>query len=160
MLAVWSLVPLPFLNPACTSGSSWFTFCWSLTGRILSINLSNMWNECNCMVVCTFFDTALLWNWNENWPFPFLWWLSFPNLLAFEYSTLTASSCFRILISSSGIPSPPLALFLLMLPWLHTPGCLSLRWVITPSWLSGSLRSFVLYFCVFLPPLLNLFCFC
>ena len=24
MLAIWSLVPLPFLNPACTSGSSWF----------------------------------------------------------------------------------------------------------------------------------------
>ena len=30
MLAIWSLVPLPFLNPACTSGSSWFTYCWSL----------------------------------------------------------------------------------------------------------------------------------
>ena len=30
MLAVWSLVPLPFLNPTCTSGSSWFTYCWSL----------------------------------------------------------------------------------------------------------------------------------
>ena len=25
MLAVWSLVPLPFLNLACTSGSSQFT---------------------------------------------------------------------------------------------------------------------------------------
>ena len=24
MLAIWSLVPLPFLNPAWTSGSSWF----------------------------------------------------------------------------------------------------------------------------------------
>ena len=30
MLAIWSLVPLPFLNPACTSGSSRFTYCWSL----------------------------------------------------------------------------------------------------------------------------------
>ena len=30
MLAIWSLVSLPFLNPACTSGSSWFTYCWSL----------------------------------------------------------------------------------------------------------------------------------
>ena len=29
MLAIWSLVPLPFLNPAWTSGSSWFTYCWS-----------------------------------------------------------------------------------------------------------------------------------
>ena len=26
MLAIWSPVPLPFLNPACTSGSSRFTY--------------------------------------------------------------------------------------------------------------------------------------
>ena len=39
MLAVWSLVPLPFLNPACTSGSSQFTSSWSLAWRILSITL-------------------------------------------------------------------------------------------------------------------------
>ena len=30
MLATWSLFPLPFLNPAWTSGSSWFMYCWSL----------------------------------------------------------------------------------------------------------------------------------
>ena len=39
MLAIWSLVPLPFLNPACTSGSSWFTYYWTLAWRILSITL-------------------------------------------------------------------------------------------------------------------------
>ena len=39
MLAIWSLVPLPFLIPAWTFGSSWFTYCWSLTWRILSITL-------------------------------------------------------------------------------------------------------------------------
>ena len=39
MLAIWSLVPLPFLNPAWTSGSSWFTYCWSLAWRILYITL-------------------------------------------------------------------------------------------------------------------------
>ena len=39
MLTVWSLVPLPFLNPAWTSGSSQFMYCWSLTCRILSIAL-------------------------------------------------------------------------------------------------------------------------
>ena len=27
MLVILSLVLLPFLNPACTSGSSWFTYC-------------------------------------------------------------------------------------------------------------------------------------
>ena len=39
MLVIWSLVPLPFLNPAWTSGSSWFMYCWSLAWRILSITL-------------------------------------------------------------------------------------------------------------------------
>ena len=39
MLAIWSLVPLPFLNPACTSGSSQFMYCWSLARRVLSIIL-------------------------------------------------------------------------------------------------------------------------
>ena len=39
MLAIWSLVPLPFLKQAWTSGSSQFTYCWSLAWRILSIIL-------------------------------------------------------------------------------------------------------------------------
>ena len=39
MLAIWSLVPLPFLNPAWPSGSSQFMHCWSLAWRILSITL-------------------------------------------------------------------------------------------------------------------------
>ena len=39
MLAIWSLFPLPFLKPAWTSGSSRFTYCWSLAWRILSIPL-------------------------------------------------------------------------------------------------------------------------
>ena len=39
VLEIWSLVPLPFLNPPWTSGSSWFTYCWSLVWRMLSITL-------------------------------------------------------------------------------------------------------------------------
>ena len=39
MLTIWSLVSLPFLNPPWTSGSSQFTYCWSLAWRILSITL-------------------------------------------------------------------------------------------------------------------------
>ena len=39
MLAIWSLIPLPFLKPAWTSGSSRFTYCWSLAWRILSSTL-------------------------------------------------------------------------------------------------------------------------
>ena len=43
MLAIWSLVPLRFLNPAWTSGSSQFTYYWSLIWRVLShIGLAKM----------------------------------------------------------------------------------------------------------------------
>jgi len=74
--------PPPFLKPAWTSGSSRFTYWWSLAWRILSI--TSVWDECNCTVVCTCFGIAFLWDWNENWPFPVLWpLLSFPNLLAY-----------------------------------------------------------------------------
>ena len=38
-LAIWSLVPPPFLNPAWTFVSSRFTYCWSLAWRILNITL-------------------------------------------------------------------------------------------------------------------------
>ena len=45
---------------------------------------ASMWNKCNAVVFWTFFGIALLWNWNENWPFPVLWpLLSFTNLLAY-----------------------------------------------------------------------------
>ena len=42
MFATWSLVPLYFLNPACTSGSSRFMYYWSLAWRILSISLQQL----------------------------------------------------------------------------------------------------------------------
>ena len=62
-----------------------------------------------------------------------------------ECSTFTASS-FRIWNSSAGILSPPLALFLMVLPKAHLTahsGMSDSRWVITPSRLTGSLRSFL-----------------
>ena len=61
-----------------------------------------------------------------------------------ECSTLTASS-FRIWNSSMGIPSPPPALFVVMLSkaYLTSHSRMSgSRLVITPSWLSRSWRSF------------------
>ena len=82
------------------------------------------------MVVWPFFGIAFLWDWNENWPFPVLWLLlSFPNLLAYWVQRFHIASSFRIWNSSTGIPSPPLALFVVMLSkasWLHIPGCLAL----------------------------------
>ena len=35
----FDLFHLPFLNPAWTSGSSWFTYCWSLAWKILRLTL-------------------------------------------------------------------------------------------------------------------------
>ena len=47
-------------------------------------HFANMWDECNCAVIWTFFGIAFLWDWNENWPFPVLWLLlSFPDLLSY-----------------------------------------------------------------------------
>ena len=44
---------------------------------------ASMWDGCNFAIVWTFFGIAFLWDWNENWPLPYLWpLLSFPNLLA------------------------------------------------------------------------------
>ena len=105
-----------------------------------------MWNECNCMVVWTFFDTALFWDWKENRLFPVLWQLlSFPNLWHIECSTFKASS-FRIWNSLAGIPLLPLALFTVKLPKAHLASQVRIsgsRWVITPWWLSRSLRPFL-----------------
>ena len=89
MLAIWSLVSLPFLNPAWTSGILWFTYYWSLSWRTFSIILlackTVRYNfEYNCLVFWTIYGIAFLWDWNENWPFPVLGpLLSFPNLLAY-----------------------------------------------------------------------------
>ena len=73
-----------------------------------------------------------------------------------ECGTFTTSS-FRIWNSSTGIPSPQLAFLIVMLPKAHLTWHSRMsgsRWVIIPSWLSGSWRSFlysssVQFFCVF-----------
>ena len=83
MLAICSLILLPFLNPAWTSGN--------MVHVLLKLHLENfehyfasVWDECKCVIIWTFFGIAFLWGWNENWPFPVLWpLLSFPNLLAY-----------------------------------------------------------------------------
>ena len=141
MLAIWSLVSLPFLKPAWTSGSSWFMYCWSLAWRILSITLLSMWDECDCAVVWTFFGIAFLWigmktdlfqSGGHCWVFQICWHI--------ECSTFTVSS-FWIWNSSAGIPSPQIALFVVMLPKAHLilhSRMSGSRWVIIPSWLSGS----------------------
>ena len=69
MLAVWSLLPLPFLNPACTSGTSRFMYCLKPSVKYFEHYLASMWNERSCTVVWTLFGIALFWDWNESWTF-------------------------------------------------------------------------------------------
>ena len=134
MLAVWSVVPLPFLKPVWTSGIWQFLYCWSLAWSTLSI--TSMWDEFNCAVVWTFFGIGtkidLFQSCGYCWVFQTCWHI--------ECITFTASS-FRIWNSSTGIPSPPLALFVVMLSKAHLTSHSRMsgsRWVITPSWLSHS----------------------
>ena len=90
-------------------------------------------------------ETDLCQSCGHCWVFQIFWHI--------ECSTLTTSS-FRIWNSSAGIPSPPLALFIVMLPKAHLTSHSRMsgsRWVTTPLWLSGSVRYFfVQFFCVFL----------
>ena len=80
---------------------------------------TSVWDECNCVIVWAFFGIAFLWDWNETWPFPVLWpLLSFPNLLACWVQHFH-SIVFQVWNNSTGIPSPPLALFVVMLSKAH-----------------------------------------
>ena len=118
MLAIWSLVPLPFLNPAVHLE----VLCLILLKPKLKDfehYLASMWKEYNCMVVWTFFGIAFLWDWNENWTFQpcgHCW--VFQICWHIECSTFTASS-FRIWNSSARIPLLPLVWFVVMLPKTH-----------------------------------------
>ena len=123
---------------------------------------TGVWDECNCVVVwaslaLTFFGIGMKTDFFQScdhcWVFQICW--------HSECSTLTASS-FRIWNSSTGVPSSPLALIIVMLPKAHLTlhsRMSGSKWVITPSRLYGSWKFFA-WFCVFLPPLLNIFCFC
>ena len=144
MLVIWSLVPLPFLNP-WTSGSSWFAYCWSLAWRILSITLlacemSAIVRSFEHSLTLPFFGTGMKINlfqsWGHCWFFQICWHI--------ECSTFRASS-FRIWNSSTEIPWPPLALFVVMLPKTYFTSHSRMsgsRWLIIPSWLSILIRSF------------------
>ena len=80
------------------------------------------------------------------------WWV-FQICWHTECSTFTASS-FRFWNSSTGIPSPPLVLLIVILPKAHLTSHSRMsgsRWVITPSWFSELWRSLLysssVYYC-------------
>ena len=96
MLAIWSLVPLTFLKPAWTPGSSQFIYCWSQAWRNLSITLlacemsAIVWSFEHSLALPFFgivMKTDLFQSCGHCWVFQICWHI--------EYSTFTASS-FRI----------------------------------------------------------------
>ena len=99
-----------FLKTAWTSGNSWFTYCWSLAWRILSITLLTC--EMNAIVrsfkhslALPFFRIGMKTDFFQScghcWVVQIFWHI--------ECSTFITSS-FRIWNSSTGILSPPLCL--------------------------------------------------
>ena len=131
-----------------TSGSSVFSKfslnIWKFMVHILlksglenfEYYFASVWDECNCVVVWTFFGIAFFGIGTKTdlfqccghcWVFQVCWQI--------ERSTFTASS-FRSWNSSTGIPSPPLALFTVMLPKARLTSHFRMsgsRWVITSS---------------------------
>ena len=136
-----------FSKPSLYIGIPQLTYCWRLAWRTLSKILHHVkWEQWNCSL--NILGIVLLWIWIENWHFPvlepLLW---FPNLLLYWVQHLYSIIFFRIWNSSAGIPSPPLALFIVMLPKAPLTSHSRMsgsQWVITSLWLSRSLR-----FCCF-----------
>ena len=124
-LNIWKLAVHVLLKPGLENFEQCFT---------------SMWDECNCVVVWAFLalpffgigmKTDLFQSCGHCWVFQICWHI--------ECSTFTASS-FRIWNSSTGIPSPPRALFVLMLSKAHLTSHSRMsgsRWVITPSCYPG-----------------------
>ena len=118
-------------------------YYWSLAWRILSITLlacemSTTVQQFEQSLALPLFGTGmktdLFQSCGHCWIFQIHWHI--------ECSTLTASS-FRISNSSAGIPSPPLALFVVMFPKAHSTSHSRMsgsRWMTKPSWLSGTLK--------------------
>ena len=146
MLAIWSLVPLPFLKSSLNIRK--FTVYKLLKPGLENFEhcFASMWDKCSCAVVGTFFGfafgiemkTDLFQSCGHCWVFQICWHIG--------RRTWTVSS-FRIWNSSTGIPSPPLVLFVLMLSKAHLTSHSSMSgstWVLTPLWLSGH----KIFFCI------------
>ena len=129
-LNIWKFTVHILLKPGLENFKHYFT---------------SVWDECKCVFVYSlglpFFAIGMkidvFQSCGHCWVFQICWHI--------ECSPFIASFS-RIWNSSTGIPSPPLALLIEMLPKVHLTShsrMSSSRWVITPSWLSGSWRSFL-----------------
>ena len=146
---------------------------WSLARRILCITLlvckmsAIVWQSEHSLALPLFgigMKTDIFQSCGHCWVFQICWHI--------ECSNFQASS-FRICNSSAGILSPPLALFVVMLPfffllwcflrpiWLHTPGCLPLGvWSHHCGYLGHEDLFCIVLLCILGTSSLNIFCFC
>ena len=126
-LNIWKFTVHILLKPGLENFGPYFTI---------------VWDECKCVIVWAFFVIVFLWGGMKTdlfqscghcWVFQICWHI--------ECSTFTAST---------GILSPPLVLFIVMLPKAHLHSRMSgSRWVITPSWLSGLWKPFcIILLCI------------
>ena len=113
---------------------------------------TSVWDECNCAVVWAFLTllffgigmkTDLFQSCAYCWICKICWHI--------ECSTFTTSS-FRIWNSSTGTPSPPLALFVVCFlrpTWLCIPGCLALgEWSYYSDYLGCEDRFCIVLLCI------------
>ena len=112
ILAIWSLAPLPFLNPAWTSGGSYTVHILWSSHTVESPSLEKLehyfisvWDECSCVVVWTFFGIAFLWDGIKTdlfqscvhcWIFQICWHTDCITLTASSFRMLNAASEIQI----------------------------------------------------------------
>ena len=73
-LNIWKFTVRVLLNPGLENFEHYF---------------ASVWDECNCVVVWTFFGIAFLWDWNENWLFHYCghcWLSKFSGILSVALS--------------------------------------------------------------------------
>ena len=138
--------------------SSWFSGCWSWTLAIWKFTVHILSKTgllaCEMMQLCSSlsilwccFTLGLEWKLTFSSPVATAEFSKFAGILS---AALSQHHLLGLETSSTGILSPALSLFIEMLPKDHLTSHSRMsgsRWVIMPSWLSGSWR---IFFCIVL----------
>ena len=93
---IWSLVPLPCRNPACSCAISVSVFT-RIISSVIRRRILLACETSNCSVICTLFNVILLGKWDERAERLFLWPLvSFPDSHTYSvHSVQYCLSCFE-----------------------------------------------------------------
>ena len=116
MLAIWSMVPLPFLKPVDVYK---FLLHIMLKPSIQDdkCDLTSKGDECNCLMISTFFGTTFLGDWDEDWPLLVLW----PLLGLTDLWTYWVQH-FDIIILLEKAMAPHSSTLAWKIPWMEEPG--------------------------------------